>query len=222
MSSSFFGGALLDLGEAIGSEKGGHFEDAMIVVALRELGSSGIVNDERYVGMELQGGSGNGASNRPFDGLGDGSRFGFAGSEQKNFAGFEDSADAHGDGAARAFLTTREEFRVVVDGFLAQNLQACAGTNAGGRLIETDMAVAADTKELKVDSPGIADGLFVGRAVLIVIAANAPVGDVDVVRIDIDVSKEIFVHEMMKALAVRGGNPQVLVEIESHHAGEIQ
>src|SRR5262245_19020601 len=98
------------LGEAVRGEEGGHFEDAVVVVALSELGGGRFVEKKRHVGMELQGGGGDGAGDGAFDGFGDGRGFGGASGEQKNFACFENTADAHGDGAARAFFAGGEEF----------------------------------------------------------------------------------------------------------------
>ena len=118
----------------------------MIVIALRELRSGGIVNNKRHVGMKLQGGGGNCRSDRTFNGLCDGGGFGLAGGEQENFPGLEDGADSHGDGAARALLALGEELGVVVYRLLAQDLQARARADTGSRLVETDMAVAADTQ----------------------------------------------------------------------------
>ena len=93
----------------------------MVVIALGELGGGGIVDDEGDVGMELQRGGGDRGGDGAFDGFGDGGGFGCAGGQQQDLARFEDGADAHGDGAARAFFAGGEGFGVVVDGFLAQN-----------------------------------------------------------------------------------------------------
>lgn len=57
--------------ETIRSQECCHFQDAAIVVALGELRGSSIVDEESYVGMELQGGSGDRGSNRAFNGLRD-------------------------------------------------------------------------------------------------------------------------------------------------------
>src|SRR6266478_3942620 len=92
--------------------------------------------------MELEGGGGDCGSDRAFDGLCDGSGFGCARGEQENFPRLQDRADAHSYGAARTFLTGGEEFRVVVQRFLAQDFQARAGGEAGSGLVEANVAVA--------------------------------------------------------------------------------
>src|SRR5712691_5123700 len=100
----------LDLGETIGSQQSGHFEDAMIVVTLGELRGGVVVDDEGHVGVELKSGSGDSGGDWSFDGLGDGCGLGRAGGEQENLPRFQDRADAHSDGATRALLARREEF----------------------------------------------------------------------------------------------------------------
>jgi hypothetical protein len=212
----------LESGEAIGGQEGGHFEDAQIVVALGELGGSGIVDDKGYIGMQLQGGSGNGGGDGAFDGFGDGGGLGCAGGEQKNFAGFQNRTDAHGDGTTGTLLAGSKGFCIVVQSFAAQDFEARAGTDTGRRLIETDVAIAADAQKLEVDASGLADGLFIGGAILIVIAADCPVGNVDVAGIHVDVRKQVFMHEMMEALGMRGGKTEILIEIKSNDPGEIE
>jgi len=110
-------------GEAVGGEQSGHLQDALVIVALRELRGGGAIEEKRYVGMKLQRRSGNGAGDGTFDGFGDGSGFGGAGGEQKNFARLENRADAHGDGAARALFAGGEEFGVVVERFATQDFE---------------------------------------------------------------------------------------------------
>src|SRR6267143_5006267 len=77
---------ILDLRETIRGQQSGHFEDALIVVALSELRGRGIVDDESHVGMELQCGGGDRGGDRPFDGLRDGSGLGSASGEQEDLA----------------------------------------------------------------------------------------------------------------------------------------
>src|SRR4029077_3296958 len=158
--------------EAVRGEEGGHLEDAEVVVALGELGGGGIVDDEGDFGMELEGGSGDGGGYWAFDGFGDGGGLGGAGGEEEDFAGFEDGADAHGDGAAGAFFAGSEKFGVVVDSFLVEDFHARAGAEAGSGFVEADVAVAADAKKLQVDAAGLADGVFVGFAVVVIVAAD--------------------------------------------------
>src|SRR5260370_38227008 len=102
--------------------------------------------------MELKGGCGDRGGYRPFDGVRDGGGLGRARGEQENFSGLQDRADTHGDGTARTLLARREEFRVVVQRFLAQDLEARAGADAGSWLVEADGAVAFYAQNVPVDS----------------------------------------------------------------------
>src|SRR6059058_2467191 len=115
--------------------------------------------------MRLQRRSGNGAGDGTFDGFGDGSGFGGAGGEQKNFARLENRADAHGDGAARALFAGGEEFGVVVERFATQDFEPRSRGEAGGRLVEADVAVTANAEKLQVDSAGGANCSFSALAV---------------------------------------------------------
>ena len=80
------------------------------------------------------------------------------------------------------------------------------------------MAVAPDAQKLKVDSSSLPDRRFIRRAILIVIAPDSSIGNVDVARVGVDVRKKIFLHEMMKTLRMRGGKAEILIKIKGHHA----
>src|SRR5882762_8642559 len=116
------------------------------VVALGELRSGGIVDDESHVGMELKSGSGDSGGDWPFDGFGDGCGLGRAGGEQENSASFQDRADPHSDGATRALLARSEKFGIIVQCFAAQNFQAGAGADAGSRLVESDVTITSNAQ----------------------------------------------------------------------------
>jgi hypothetical protein len=75
---------------------------------------------------------------------------------------------------------------------------------------------------LQVDTAGVADGLFVGRAVTVVLAFDRAIGDVDVLLSDIDVGEEMFAHEIVEALRVRGGQAEVFVEIEGDDTRKVE
>src|SRR5260370_2988166 len=101
--------------------------------------------------MELKGGCGDRGGYRPFDGVRDGGGLARARGEQENFSRLQDRADTHGDGTARTLLARREEFRVVVQRFLAQDLEARAGAEAGSRIVEAQAAVASDAQNFPGD-----------------------------------------------------------------------
>src|SRR5229473_2517633 len=152
----------------------------MVVVALGELRGGCIVADEGDLGMELKGGGGDRGSDRGYDRFRDGRGLGRAGSEQKDFPRFQDLADPHGNGATRALVAGRKGFGVVVKRFLPQDLQARARADTGSGLIKTDMAVAANSQKLDVNASGLSNGFFIPGAVLIIVATNGSIGNVDV------------------------------------------
>ena len=147
--------------EPVRGEESSHLEDAVVIVALGELRCRGLVENERHIRMELQGRRGDGAGDRAFDGFGDGGGLGRAGGQQKDFAGFEDRADAHGDGAARAFFAGTEKLGVVVERLAAQDFEAHARGQAGGRFVEADVSVAANAEKLEVDAARGANALVI-------------------------------------------------------------
>src|SRR5207248_2778347 len=171
--------------------------------------------------MELQGGGGYGRRQRPLDGSGDGGGFGRAGGQEENSFGLENCADAHGDGALRNLFARRKKFAIVFRGVFAENLQASARADAGSRLIETDVSIAADAEDLQVDAAGAANILLVRSAVLLVIAFDRAVRNMDVARRNIDLGEEVLLHEMPEAPGVIRGEAQILVEFEGTHAGKI-
>src|SRR6266481_3257905 len=84
------------------------------------------------------------------------------------------------------------------------------------------MAIAADAKNLKVDTASSFDALFVLRAVGVVIAGDSAVRNVNIHRRQIYLRKKVLLHEEMKTLRMRSGQPQVFVEIEAGCLREIE
>src|SRR5205814_2325272 len=124
--------------------------------------------------------------------------------------------------AAGTLLARSEEFRVVVHRFLTQNFQARAGADAGSRLVKPHVAITPDAQKLEVDSSGLSNGIFIGCAVPIVIAANGPVRNVDVAGIHVDMREEVFQHEMMKTPRMCGGKFKIFIKIKSYDARAIK
>ncbi len=83
------------------------------------------------------------------------------------------------------------------------------------------MPVAADSENLQVNAPRILNLLLVQPAVSIKIKRPA-IRDVRVVGFDIDVRKEIVVHEEPVALRVRRTQPHVFIQVERRHLGKVQ
>ena len=84
------------------------------------------------------------------------------------------------------------------------------------------MSIAPDSQKLKINSAGLPNGFFIRGAVLVVVTANGSVRDMDIAGFDVDVSEEIFMHEMMKALRMRGGKAEVFIEIKGDDTRKIK
>src|ERR1700747_301309 len=147
--------------EALWREARGPVQNVLIVVQPLESGTGVPVDNEGHVRMPLQSGSRHGRRDRTLNGFGDGRSFAGARSQQENSARVQNRADAHRDGALRNVLGGTKEFAVVLDGAFGDHFQARSRTQARGRLVEADVPVSPNAKNLQVDPPGIANGLLV-------------------------------------------------------------
>ena len=97
------------------------------------------------------------------DGLSHGFLFLRTKGEKKDLAGLHDAADAHGD-AVHGDLAeiVLKEAGVIGAGPLRQSLDPRARGERGGRLVETDVSIAADPEQLQVDPAGRADRVVCG------------------------------------------------------------
>src|SRR5713226_506144 len=109
--------------EAFGRENVGHLQHALVILLLLELGAGFPVDDESDLTMKLQCGGSDRGCKRSFNSVGYGHCLGGAAGEKENSLGFEDGADAHGDGALGNFFFSGKEVPVVFDGLFAKNLQ---------------------------------------------------------------------------------------------------
>src|SRR4030095_766096 len=150
-------GWFLLLREPLRREKLRHLEDVPVIVALNQRICRFLVDDKGYVGMHLQSGSADRGSDGTLDGFGDSCGFGAAGGEKKQTLGVHNRADAHGDGAFGHIRFAGENVTVVFNSFTAKGFQSRSRSQTRCWLIETDMAVAADAKNLQVDTAGSFD-----------------------------------------------------------------
>ena len=88
------------------------------------------------------------------------------------------------------------------------------------RLVEADVAIVADAQQLNVHAAAIGDlALIIGKHGLRV--GGEAVRHVGVLRLDVDVVKEVLLHKAAVALRMVGSKALVLVEVEGAHAGEV-
>ncbi len=122
----------------------------------------------------------------------------------------------------RNFFAGSKKFAVVLDGFFREDFETRSGAKTGGGLVEADVAIAADAKDLQVDAASISNALLVGGAVLAIVPFDRAIGNMNVGGRDVHVRKKVLAHEVREALRMIGGKSQVFVEIEGGHAGKIE
>jgi hypothetical protein len=124
--------------------------------------------------------------------------------------------------ASRGDVLLAEEVRCGVgssDG--VQEDQVGPGLSRGPGLVEPDVPAPSDPQELEVDAPGAPDRLLVGLAIPIqVVAGDGAVGDVDVLRGNVDVLEEVLPHETDVAVGAVRLHGVVLVQVEGHDPGD--
>ena len=80
------------------------------------------------------------------------------------------------------------------------------------RLVEADVAVSADAKQLEIDPPEAGDQAVEPGALPVGVARVAR-QKVHVVRRDVDVAEQMLLHEPAEASTVCGGEPDELIEV---------
>src|ERR1700686_1590078 len=208
--------------QALGSENRGHLENAAVILLLLELRAGFLIDQESNLRVQLQRRSGHRSGYRTFDGLGNRRGFGRTAGQRQNSPRLQNGSDSHGDGALRNLFAGGKKLAVVLNCFFRQDFQARSGTETGSRLVETDVAVAADAQDLQVDASRIANALFVGGAVLAIVFFQRAVRNMNVGRRDVHVRKKVLAHEVGEALRMVGGKSQVFVQIEGDHARKIE
>src|SRR6185503_20593293 len=107
---------------------------------------------------------------------------------------FHDGSESHRNHVMRDLVRAAKKSRIIQVRLPRQRLYARPRSQRGSGLIETDVPVRADTEHLQINPPDGANFVFVLRATLLDVLIH-PVGNVDVLLRDIDVSKKILPHE---------------------------
>ena len=89
------------------------------------------------------------------------------------------------------------------------------------RLVKADVAVAADAQQLEVRPAKGLNNPVVPGALPRGVGVGA-IGDVQVLRLYIDVVEEILAHEVGVALVVIGGKAHILVQVQGGAGGKVQ
>ena len=144
--------------------------------------------------MFLKDGARHSFTHLAFDKAIDGFGFVLASGDENDLLGFHDGSKAHRDGAGWDFADIVEETGIVLDGLLGKLSLMGKGIKWGAWLVESDMAIASDTKDLDVDSASVFD-LFVVAVHVGFVITNAK-KDVGVLFLDVDMLEEILSHEI--------------------------
>ena len=153
----------------------------------------------------------------------DNGRLVFAPGHQNQSACAKNGADPHRDGEARDIFLPLKVARRIPAREVVEGDEARARRLGGARLIEADVAGAADSQDLQVNAPGGSHGLFITFATRKnLLHGYGPIRHVDLVGGDVDVVEQLRVHEMPVALRVVAPEAEVFIEIERHDVCETQ
>src|SRR5262249_60071141 len=95
-------------------------------------------------------------------------------------------------------------------------------TEARCRLVEADVTVAADAKDLQINSAGVLDRLLVRVAVAVVVPFDCAVRNMNVLLRNIDAREEMLAHEKAKALRMCPRKAEIFVEVKGDDTGEVE
>ena len=179
-----------------------------------QLAAGGLVAGDDAVGMQLQ------SADRPrmihaaFDAVAQGARFVVAIDDQQDLLGVAHRADADGQRGLRHLVrVVVEETGVGDKRILGQRAHTRARGQRGEGLVERDMPVDAATAHEQVDAAVGCDLILVALALRLGIRCQT-VEDIDILRRDVNMVKEILVHKVPVALVVLARQTDVLVHIE--------
>src|SRR5262249_34203651 len=135
----------------------------------------------------------------------------------------QDGANAHRQRLLGHVLLTEEGTGRIAARDRVERDQARATVPRRARLVEGDVAGTADAEHLQVDTAGAANLLLVaGTVILGLVDGDGAVRNVNVLRGDVDVVEERLLHPAPVTLRVVRLHGEVFVEVERHHAREVQ
>ena len=141
--------------------------------------------------------------------------------QQENFPGIHDRANTHRDDMPRDIFGARKKTGIVLPRARRECLDACTRSQRRAGFVEPNVAVAADAEDLQIDSAAVTDALLVistmGGDIVDIAVRN-----VYVAWVDINVPKQLIVHEGMVGLRVIDRQPDVFVEIEGPYPTPVE
>ena len=181
----------------------------------RQPRGGGAVEHKPRVGMLLEGAGRNVATRQFLHRLSHNRGLVLAKRQQNHAAGIENRAHAHGDRLAGHVSLAEEVAGCIGPRHTIERDQPGSALGGAPRLVETDVAGAADAQNLEVDSSHLPDLLLVATAGGENLApVKGPIGDMDGVGRNVDMVEEMFPHEAAVALQLVGLHRPVFVEVE--------
>lgn len=182
-----------------------------------QLVGGSFVADDDGMGVLLQAADGPHVVDGLFNTMAEGTGFIVAVDHNHHLLGIHDCADTYGEsGLGDLIDVIVEEAAVGDDGIGSQGLLAGTACKAGAWLVEGDMAVGANAAHEQVDTACCLNGFLVILALCLQILGIA-IEDMDILFLDVDVTKEVVPHEAMIALGMFLGQVHILVHVERNH-----
>ena len=173
--------------------------------------------------MVLQEARGDGFRRRLFDRLVHDAGFMFAEGHEEDAAGVEDAGDAHREGVVRHVLLAEEAVGGVAAGDAVECNKPRAAILRAAGFVEGDVSGAADAENLDVDAAVRLDGFVVGGARCVhLVRLERAVGDVNVLRRNVYVIEQRFVHPAVVGMLALLPHRVVFIEVERDNTGQVQ
>ena len=142
--------------------------------------------------------------------------------EQYNLAGFQDTANTHGECHAGNIFLTKKSAGGIAAGDRIEGYPACARVAAAAWLIESYVAGATYTQNLQIDSAGFLDFSLIAQAVILDGARRGiALGDVDIFFENVHMIEKSFVHPTVVAVGIDRAYRVVFIKVEGDHPAEI-
>ena len=143
--------------------------------------------------------------------------------QQDDLACFENGADAHRQGLVRHIFLAKEAAGRVAPRHGVERHQPRSAMARRPGLVEADVAGAADAQNLQVDAAAAADLLFVAQAILFgFLDGDRSIGNVDILRLDVDVVEKGLLHPAAIALRVVRAHRIIFIEVERDDTREVE
>jgi len=188
-----------------------------------ELGPGRPVEVHRGVGMRLEVGGGHVRVDSPFHGSSDDLSLVLPRREKGDLPGVHDGGHTQGKGLQGNVLLAEKIGGGVGPGDGVQEDEMSPGLTGRPGLIEADVSAPPDAQEHEVDAARDSDGLVVFPAVTLqLLPGSGAVGNVDVLRGNLQSLEEVLPHEPDVAVVAPQIHGIVLVQVEGDDPGKIQ